>query len=75
MRAPLYAGHFIRLIPKVSTIEGLHCIYRGSLCACPHLHNLFGEVRVVHVEDGGLDVSRCWESLDLNQDVVGPALV
>ena len=74
MRAPLYAGHFTRLIPKVSTIEGLHWV-REPLCACPHLHNLFGEVRVVHVEDGGLDVSRRWETLDLNQDVVGPALV
>ena len=39
------------------------------------LHHLPGEVGVVHAEDGRLDVPHGWEPLDLDENVVGSALV
>ena len=40
-----------------------------------YLDDLLGEVRVVHAENGRLDVPRCRETLDLNLNVVGSSLV
>jgi hypothetical protein len=45
----------------------------GSIGA--YLDNLFVEVRVVHVENGCFDVPGSWETLDLNENVVGSALI
>ena len=39
------------------------------------LHHFLVEVGVVHAHDGGLDVPSCRETLDLDLDIVGPALV
>ncbi len=40
-----------------------------------YLDYLLVEVRVVHVEDGSLDMPGGRKPIDLYQDVVGPALV
>ena len=40
-----------------------------------YLHYFLVEVRVVHVKDGCLDVPSCRETLDLDEDIVCPALI